>query len=162
MAVAVPALAVSGQPSVVRGEVSIYGPDGELLARAPNTFVNAGYSALAQIVATAVGAPSPPTYLALGDSTATVLATDTALGNELARFPITAYDTSGAQTAILKAVIPRGAMLLFLTNGLQDVTEVGLFDSGPGLGGTMYARSSFLWEYSANDRVLVTWSLSFV
>ena len=105
-------------------------------------------------------ATSPVQYIAIGDGSATnpgqctqPSATDTALGNELARAQATVTKTANVGEVELSAsfTVPAGAT--------WSVCESGLFDAASG--GTLYARDVTLTKnLAAGERINVIWRIT--
>lgn len=98
-----------------------------------NRIVDSGLNALRDFLAGL--APVAPAYFAVGIGPASPVAGDVALESEVYRTDITQRLTS------LDAITFRCFLPSTAANGLA-LTEWGLFDTGPGMGGTLFLRQT--------------------
>lgn len=112
-----------------------------------NMIVNGGLENLAALLA---GTGDTIGYLALGNDSSSVAATDTTLGNEILRTAVTAVSAAGYSCTSVFTVLAAEAV--------GAITEIGIYAGGTSVvnSGTLVSRA--LWSYTktADEELYIT------
>ncbi len=134
-------------------EVLVYDRDGRLKDRrlVGNLVVDVGKAQVAGLINGVVTTPFK--YIAIGTGTASPSASDTALGNEVARASAT---TGRTTTSVSNDTATWSASFSFTSS--YAITESGIFDASSG--GNMLARQTFsAVNVSSGDSLTVNWKV---
>ncbi len=130
------------------GKLSIALND-EVVQEVPNLVVTAGKGYVAsRMKGTSASVMS---HMGIGTGTTAAAASDTALGNQLARTSLTSSTVSGADVVYVET-FPAGT-------GTGAITEAGIFNASSG--GTMLCRTVFdVVNKGASDAMTITWTVT--
>ena len=123
--------------------------NGEVVQEVPNLVVTAGKGYVASRMKDA--SATAMSHMGIGSGSTAAAASDTALGNQLARTSLTSSTVSGADVVYVDT-FPAGT-------GTGAVTEAGLFNASSG--GTMLCRTVFsVVNKGASDAMTITWTVT--
>ena len=123
--------------------------NGEVVQEVPNLVVTAGKGYVASRMKDA--SATAMSHMGIGSGSTAAAASDTALGNQLARTGLTSTTVSGADVVYVDT-FPAGT-------GTGAVTEAGIFNASSG--GTMLCRTVFdVVNKGASDAMTITWTVT--
>ena len=123
--------------------------NGEVVQEVPNLVVTAGKGYVASRMKDA--SATAMSHMGIGSGSTAAAASDTALGNQLARTGLTSTTVSGADVVYVDT-FPAGT-------GTGAVTEAGIFNASSG--GTRLCRTVFdVVNKGASDAMTITWTVT--
>ena len=123
--------------------------NGEVVQEVPNLVVTAGKGYVASRMKDA--SATAMSHMGIGSGSTAAAASDTALGNQLARTSLTSSTVSGADVVYVET-FPAGT-------GTGAITEAGIFNASSG--GTMLCRTVFdVVNKGASDAMTITWTVT--
>lgn len=126
----------------------------------PNLVTNVGF-ALAAGRLMGSGAPSAPTYIAVGTGSTAAAVTDTALGTESAASGLTRANGTASLVTTTVTNDTAQTTVTFSVSGTVAVTESGVFNAAaPAPAGTLLCRQVFTAvNVVSGDSLTITWKI---